>query len=187
VVARVAEPPFRCSGRFSSRITGEHLEAAPAPPLGHSDRGPLGVNRDLRWDRLSIVLAVPATLLSFSDLPFSMWVRWYLVGHGASFVGSFRRRYAPTGTWRRAAFAARRPPREPVELPERLRSLRHVESSRAPRAAGEMRRAGGAVSIVHPLGRYWQNISRNVELDCTADGGVELSHQPCAGSRVHRP
>jgi hypothetical protein len=176
VVARVAEPPFRCSGRFSSRITGEHLEAAPAPPLGHSDRGPLGANRDLRRDRLSIVLAVPA-----------MWVRWNLVGHGASFVWSFRRRYAPTGTWRRAAFAARRPPREPVELPDRLRSLRHVESSRAPRAAGEMRRAGGAVSIVHPLGRYWQNISRNVELDCTADGGVELSHQPCAGSRVHRP
>jgi hypothetical protein len=62
VVARVAEPPFRCWGRFSSRITREHLEAAPAPSLGHSDRGPLGANRDLRRDRLSIVLAVLATL-----------------------------------------------------------------------------------------------------------------------------
>ena len=32
---------------------------------------------------------------------------------------------------------------EPVELPERLRSRRHVESFRAPQAAGELRRTGG--------------------------------------------
>jgi hypothetical protein len=34
-------------------------------------------------------------------------------------------------------------PVEPVEIPERLRSLRHVESFRAPRAAGEVCRTGG--------------------------------------------
>jgi hypothetical protein len=145
VVARVTEPPLRCWGRFSSRITREHLEAAPAPPLGHSGRGSFGANRDHRRDRLSIVLALLASVLSVTDLPVSMSVRWYLVRHGASFVWSFRRRCAPTGIWQNAAFALVAPG-EPVELPGRLRSLRHVESFRAPAGSRRMRWTGGLSS-----------------------------------------
>jgi hypothetical protein len=64
VVAWVAQPPVRCAGRFSSRITGEHLEAAPAPSFRHGRRWPLWFSRDHRRHRLSPWLAIVERPLS---------------------------------------------------------------------------------------------------------------------------
>jgi hypothetical protein len=76
------------------------------------------------------------------------------------------------------AFAARRTRREPVELPEQIRSLRHVESFRTPAGGREMRRTGGLSPSYAGLGQHSQSISRSAELHCSARGGMALSLPP---------